>query len=363
MPREQEERKTTMDNKSTLTAPRQENILKRIWNAMTSGAGLGATVTALVIMIILQCVVIGLNEGSFAGVFPTLWKSWLNILRNNTYTGVIALGMCFVIVSGGIDLSVGSMTCAVGAALMYLLDPAAGLLAKLGISGAPAYIIAVVIALLIGFAFGEINGLLVSFGKIPPFIVTLGTMKIFRSVTQQLTKQFNPEIPKGFKQLASLKIGGQVILPILYWIAIVVVMHILYRKTSFGKNVVAVGSNERAARYSGINVNSVKRRVYAISGVMCAVAAIIYIARIGSMDFANAGSGYEMDSIAAVVVGGTVMSGGKGSVAGAFIGMMIIGVMNNILNIIGVPTFLCDAVRGAIIIFAVLVQRRSGTYD
>lgn len=348
-----------MDNKKSAGNSRIVNLFRKLITSLSTGAGLAATITALIIMIVIQCIVIGFNEGSFAGVFPTLFRSWLNILRNNTYTGIIALGMCLVIVSGGIDLSVGSMTCAVGAALMYLLDPAAGLLASIGITGVPAYIIAVILALVLGFAFGEINGLLVSYGKIPPFIVTLGTMKIFRSVTQQLTKHFNPEIPQGFKQIASLKIGGQVILPILYWVFIVFVMHFMYRKTTFGKQIVAVGSNERAARYSGINVNSVKRRVYAVSGLMCAIAAIIFIARMGSMDFANAGSGYEMDAIAAVVVGGTVMSGGKGSVAGAFVGMLIIGVMNNILNTIGVPTFLCDAVRGAIIIFAVLVQRRS----
>ncbi len=321
------------------------------------------TLIALVLIIIVQCIVIGLNEGSVSAVFPKLFMSWLNILRNNTYAGVIALGMCFVVVSGGIDLSVGSMTCAIGAALMYLLDPAAGLLAKWGIFGPTAYIIAIISSIILGGIFGEINGLLIAYGRIPPFIVTLGTMKIFRSVTQHLTKNFNPDVPADFKQIVSLKIGGQVVLPILYWIAAVVLLHFLYRKTAFGKQTVAVGSNERASRYSGIRVNTVKRRVYALSGIMCAVAAIIYVARIGSMDFANAGSGFEMESIAAVVVGGTAMSGGKGNLAGAFFGMLIIGVMNNVLNMLGVPTFLCEAVRGAIIIFAVLVQRRESAND
>ena len=107
-----------------------------------------------------------------------------------------------------------------------------------------------------------------------------------------------------------------------------------------------------------INVNSVKRRIYALGGIMCAIAAVIYIARIGSMDFANAGNGYEMDAIAAVIVGGTAMSGGRGSLIGAFLGMLIIGVMNNILNTVGVPTFLCEAVKGLIIIFAVLLQKK-----
>ena len=320
--------------------------------------GLVPTLIALLCMIVLQCIVIGINEGTAAAIPSKLFQSWLNILRNNTYTGVIALGMCFVIVSGGIDLSVGSLTCAVGAALMYLLDPAVGLFAKIGLSGVPAYLLAVLVSLALGAGLGEINGLLVSLGKIPPFIVTLGTMKIFRSVTQQLTRHFNPAVPEGFRQIASVKLGGQVILPILYWIVIAAVMHLLYRRTAFGKQVVAVGSNEKAAHYSGIPVNTVKRRVYVLCGLMCAVAAVIYVARIGSMDFSNAASGYEMESIAAIVVGGTAMSGGKGSLAGAFFGMLIIGAMNNVLNMLGVPTFLCDAVRGAIIIFAVLIQRR-----
>lgn len=318
------------------------------------------TFGALVLIVLLQCVVIGCNVGSFWDIFPKLGQSWLNILRNNAYTGIIALGMCFVVVSGGIDLSVGSMVCAIGAAIMYLLDESTGLLAAFGITGIGAYVIAVVAALAIGLVLGEINGALTAYGRIPPFIVTLGTMKIFRSVTQQLTKHFNPIVPAGFKQIASFKIDRQVILPILYWLILVVVLHLIFQKTAFGKQVIAVGSNEQAARYSGIRTNRVKCRVYAISGLMCAVAAVVYVARIGSMDFSNAGSGYEMESIAAVVVGGTAMSGGKGNIIGAFLGMLIVGVMNNILNMLGAPTFLCDAVRGAIIILAVLIQQRSG---
>ena len=224
-----------METNTTGTALRKKKGIKDIFRSLTSGTGLAATIIALIIMIVIQCVVIGLNEGSFAGLFPTLFKSWLNILRNNTYTGVIALGMCLVIISGGIDLSVGSMTCAIGAALMYLIDPATGLLARLGISGTPAYLTAIILAVALGFVFGEINGLLISYGKIPPFIVTLGTMKIFRSVTQQLTKHFNPKIPAGFKQIASFRLGDQVILPIIYWIIATVILSIVFKKTAFGK--------------------------------------------------------------------------------------------------------------------------------
>lgn len=316
-----------------------------------------STIFALVVMVLIQCIVMWINAGSFGGMFGKMGMAWLNILRNNAYQGVIALGMCFIIISGGIDLSVGSMLCALGAILMYLIAPT-GLLASIGLTGPVAYVIAVVLILIVGYFFGQINGALVSYGKLPPFIATLGTMKVFRSVTQQLTKQFNPEIPAGFKLIASAKVGGQVVLPIIYWVVIVVIMHIIFTRTAFGRQTIAIGSNERAAKLSGINVNNVKRRIYALGGVMCAVAAVIYIARIGSMDFANAGSGYEMDAIAAVIVGGTSMSGGRGSLVGAFLGMLIIGVMNNILNTVGVPTFLCDAVKGLIIIFAVLLQKK-----
>ncbi len=328
--------------------------VKEAWskNSMVS------TLFALAIMVIIQAVVLGINVGSFSAMWGKLGMAWLNILRNNTYAGVIALGMCFAIISGGIDLSVGSMLCALGAMLMYMIEPTNGLLLKLGLSGVPAYIVAVLVIILIGYLLGTLNGSLVAYGKLPPFIATLGTMKIFRSVTQQVTKTFNPEVPKGFKLISTAKIGGQVVLPIIYWIIIVVVMYIIFKKTAFGRQIIAVGSNERAAKLSGINVNRVKRNIYATVGVMCALASIIYVARIGSMDYANAGNGYEMDAIAAVVVGGTAMSGGRGNLVGAFVGALIMGVMNNILNSVGVPTFLCDAVKGVIIIFAVLLQKK-----
>ncbi len=317
-----------------------------------------STLFALVVMVLIQAVVQGINAGSFTGMFGKMWMAWLNILRNNAYAGVIALGMCFAIISGGIDLSVGSTLCAIGAALLYMLDEVNGPLAAMGITGPLAYIIAIVAALAMGALMGGLNGALVAYGKLPPFIATLGTMKIFRSVTQQLTQTFNPAVPAGFKAIASARIGRQIILPIIYWVIMVIIMHIIFKKTAFGRQTIAVGSNEKAAKLSGINVAKVKMKIYALGGMMCATGAIIYIARIGSMDFANAGSGYEMDAIAAVVVGGTSMAGGKGSLVGAFIGMLIIGVMNNILNTVGVPTFLCEAVKGLIIIFAVLLQKK-----
>ena len=343
-----------MNNNSTLNKQGTLSNFKESW----SKNSILSTLFALVVMVLIQAVVQGINAGSFTGMFGKMWMAWLNILRNNAYAGVIALGMCFAIISGGIDLSVGSTLCAIGAALLYMLDEVNGPLAAMGITGPLAYIIAIAAALAMGALMGGLNGALIAYGKLPPFIATLGTMKIFRSVTQQLPQTFNPAVPAGFKAIASTRIGRQIILPIIYWVIMVIIMHIIFKKTAFGRQTIAVGSNEKAAKLSGINVAKVKMKIYALGGMMCAIGAIIYIARIGSMDFANAGSGYEMDAIAAVVVGGTSMAGGKGSLVGAFIGMLIIGVMNNILNTVGVPTFLCEAVKGLIIIFAVLLQKK-----
>ena len=343
-----------MNKNATLNKQGTLSNFKESW----SKNSILSTLFALVVMVLIQAVVQGINAGSFTGMFGKMWMAWLNILRNNAYAGVIALGMCFAIISGGIDLSVGSTLCAIGAALLYMLDEVNGPLAAMGITGPLAYIIAIVAALAMGALMGGLNGALVAYGKLPPFIATLGTMKIFRSVTQQLTQTFNPAVPAGFKAIASTRIGRQIILPIIYWVIMVIIMHIIFKKTAFGRQTIAVGSNEKAAKLSGINVAKVKMKIYALGGMICAIGAIIYIARIGSMDFANAGAGYEMDAIAAVVVGGTSMAGGKGSLVGAFIGMLIIGVMNNILNTVGVPTFLCEAVKGLIIIFAVLLQKK-----
>ena len=336
----------------------------------SSGGGLVAawkqnplvsTGLVLILMIVVQTAIMIYNfgEGSVGELMLSLLTNWLNILRNNAPVGIIALGMTCVIISGGIDLSVGSTLVAVGAMVMMVVDGSAtGLLAGMGIPGVPAYIIAIAVGLVFGALLGWLNGVLIAHGKLPPFIATLGTMQIFRSVTQHLTQHANPSVPKGFLQIANLKIGSFYIMPILYWLAIAAVLYVVSKRTTFGRHVFAVGSNIRTARLSGINVNKVKRRIYMLTGMLVAIAAIIQVSRIGSMDYASAGSGYEMDAIAAVIVGGTSMSGGKGSIVGTVLGMLIIGVMNNLLTLFGVPPFLREACKGVIVIVAVLLQKK-----
>ena len=318
-----------------------------------------STGCVLVLMVILQTVALGFRDASFGAWLQRWGKNWINILRNNAGVGIVALGMTFVIISGGIDLAVGTTMTAVGAVLMVIINGyPTGLLTSVGITGPWAYVIGIAAALVVGSLVGVINGSLIAYRKLPPFIVTLGMMKICRSVTQQCMQKVSVKVPAGFLAIANTKIGGETILPILYWLVLALVLHIVSRHTPFGRRIYAIGSNERTARLSGIHVERVKTWIYILMGALVAVTAVIQVARIGSMDYANAGSGYEMDAIAAVVVGGTSMSGGKGSIGGTVLGMLIIAVMNNLLNLMGVPPFLREAFKGAIVIVAVLLQRK-----
>ncbi len=318
-----------------------------------------STGMALLLMIILQTFALGFDYPSLGAWFNAWLNNWLNILRNNASVGIIALGMTFVIISGGIDLAVGSTLVGIGALVMVLIDTGKkGLLLGLGITGVPAYLIAIVAGLAFGLLLGELSGLLITKGKIPPFIATLGTMKIIRSVTQHFMQGYTPVVPKAFGQIANFKIGNYMLMPILYWLVITLVLYLVSNRTVFGRHVFAVGSNERTSRLSGINVGAVKRKIYALMGLLVGFSAIIQVSRIGSMDYANAGSGYELDAIAAVIVGGTNMSGGRGSIIGTVLGMLIIAVMNNFLNLMGVPPFLREAFKGAIVVAAVLLQRK-----
>lgn len=338
---------------------KKENSLILKLKYKWSNQPLFSTAIALVIIIVAQTLVLGFDYDSFGSWFISWLNNWVNILRNNASIGIIALGMTLVIISGGIDLAVGSTLVATGAVLMMLIDEGPnGILIKLGITGIPAFIVAILLILLMGSVLGSLIGVLITKGKIPPFIATLGAMKIFRSVTQHFMQGYNPTVPREFLVISNLKFGKYMIMPIVYWIILSIILYFISKKTVFGRQVIAVGSNEKSARLSGVKVERVKTLVYTLSGLLVAIASIVQVSRIGSMDFANAGSGSEMDAIAAVVVGGTSMSGGKGQILGTVLGVLIIAVMNNLLNLFGVPPFLREAFKGVIVVAAVLLQKK-----
>jgi ribose transport system permease protein len=264
--------------------------LSRLFSPRWSTESHTGTVVVLVVMIILQTLVLGFDYDSVGHWFSAWGRNWINILRNNAAIGIIALGMTFVIITGGIDLAVGSTLVAIGAASMMMIDIGPkGFLGNLGVTGPFAYAITIICAILMGLILGALTGLLITKGRIAPFVATLGTMKILRSVTQHFMQGYNPRVPRDFLQISNLQVGGLMFMPIIYWLAIAAVLIYVSQRTVFGRQVIAVGSNERAAQLSGVNVDRVKVGAYALTGILVAIASIIQVARIGTMDFANAG--------------------------------------------------------------------------
>lgn len=268
-----------------------------------------------------------------------------NVLTQISVNAIIAVGMTFVILTGGIDLSVGS-TLAIGGAV------AASIIKSTG-----NVFLAVIAALIIGVIIGLFNGFLVSKGKIQAFIVTLASMTIFRGITYVYTNGTPISgLAGAFGAIGNKKIGI-LPLPVIITLLIVLIAYYILSQTRFGRYLYALGGNEDSARLSGINTDKIKTMVYAVSGIAAAISGIIVTSRIGSAS-PNAGSGFELDAIAAVVIGGTSLSGGEGSVMGTVIGALIIGVLNNGLNLMNVSPFYQSIVKGAVILVAVLIDKK-----
>jgi ribose transport system permease protein len=277
------------------------------------------------------------------------YNNIINILRNNSIIGIIALGMTLVIITGGIDLSVGSQMVIVGIGVLAVTNMTGNIL------------IGILVGVIAGILLGALSGSMIAKFKLPAFIVTLGMMSIFRSVSQYLMNgggiMIDFRVKDSFVAISNTDLFGVLPMPILYWVVISVGVYLFAVKTTTGRYVYAVGSNEKATALSGINVDKVKILIYGLSGFLVALAAIVEGSRLGSMNSASSGVSYEMDAIAAAVVGGTSMSGGKGKIIGTFCGTLTLGIINNMMTLLGVPPFLVGAVKGLIIICAVLLQR------
>lgn len=271
----------------------------------------------------------------------------LNLLRQISINGLIAFGMTFVILTGGIDLSVGSILALSSACIALMIT-----------SGVDP-IIAIILGVLIGFILGVVNGLFVTKGNMAPFIATLATMTIFRGLTLVVTDG-NPITNLGDNYLFQLFGKGYffgVPVPAVTMTIVFIVLFILLHKTIFGRHTYAIGGNEIASKISGIKVDRVKIFIYGISGLMAALAGAILTSRLNSAQ-PTAGTAYELDAIAAVVLGGTSLTGGKGRIVGTLIGVLIIGVLNNGLNLLGVSSFYQQVVKGVVILIAVLIDRK-----
>ena len=281
-----------------------------------------------------------------------------NVLRQVSVNVCISVGMTMVILTGGIDLSVGSILALSGAVAAGLTRdgvafPSMDLFVGITFWGG------ILAALLIGAILGMINGVMITTFKVPPFIATLGMLTIARGLTMLYTGGFPiTGLGKGFEYVGT---GWFLGIPMPVWIALIVVVVFAFvmRHTIFGRHIYAIGGNERASEISGIKVNKVKLLVYTLAGTLAGLAGLLVTARLDSAQ-PNAGASYELDSIAAVVIGGTSLSGGKGSIVGTIIGALIIGVLNNGLVLLGVSPFWQQVIKGIVILAAVILDKGAG---
>lgn len=295
-------------------------------------------------------------------------QNFLNIFRQMSFVGIVAIGMTYVIILGGIDLSVGAMVALLGGAAIYAMNAAASRWGEgWGIAAA------VGVCLLGGPVLGLVNGLVIAWGRIAPFVATLGTMVAFRSLIlapaegseiRSTVPAYNA-IGSGGITVPWIQIGDGVPLilqyPVVTFLAVAALAHMVLAKTAFGMNVYAIGDNTRAARYAGVKVERATAAVYSICGLTCGVAALLSSSRLNSVSSSSLGLFYELDAIAAVVIGGTRLQGGAGRILGTVVGVLIIGVVGNMLNMLQVSTHYQGLVKGLIIIGAVLIQpRKSG---
>jgi ribose transport system permease protein len=301
--------------------------------------GSGSNVLGILIALLALC----LDLAIASPVFLT-GSNFLNVFQQISINFVVAVGMTFVIISGGIDLSVGS-----NIALSGLLM---GILMKN--FGVPVPVTIIVCILFSGFI-GLVNGVLISFLDLPPFIATLGTMSIVRGAAYTVTGgQPIYTFPTGFTAVSG-RVAGIPLYSTLIMLAVILLGWYVLRYTRIGRFTYAVGGNESCARLSGINIRKVKCFVYLVSGLCCGVASLLLSSRLDSAVPTNA-DGQEMDAIAAVVIGGTSMSGGEGSMIGTLIGILIIGIIANGLNLLGVAQGPQKMVKGLIIVVAVIID-------
>ena len=329
---------------------------------MTIRRGFFAEYGVLIALLILVVISIIGNAESFLQI-----ENLRNLISQNAYVGIIAIGMTLVIMTGGIDLSVGSMTAMCGAlAVLSLNKMAAG-----GAAANTCILIAILVSIGIGAVAGLLNGVAIAYGRVAPFVVTLAGLAGFRSLAQVLGQggEIRSQVP-GFSEFgfggislpfAKNQMGQPIVLywSLLLFLGVALLASFLINKTRFGRYVIAVGANERAARYSAIDTRAIKLWTYTILGGLVGLAAVLNSARMNSVGTGSVGSFYELDAIAAVVIGGTSLRGGKGRIWGTVVGVILLTLISNMMTANHIDPNWQGAVRGAVILIAVLLQRGS----
>jgi ribose transport system permease protein len=268
----------------------------------------------------------------------------MNVMRQVSIIGIMAVGMTFVILTGGIDLSVGAVMALAGTIasgmMAHGIDPIVSLLAGVAV----------------GAGFGLFNGALVAFGGMPSIIVTLATMGIARGLALIYSSGYPISGLPGWVSWFGAGRIANIPVPVIIMLAFYFIAWVLLERTPFGRYVYAVGGNEQATRLSGVRVSVVKLAVFVIAGLATAISAIVLTGRLMSGQ-PNAGIGFELDAIAAVVLGGTAIAGGRGSILGTLIGAMLLAILNNGLNLLGIDPYVQNVIKGVIILLAVYISR------
>jgi len=304
-----------------------------------------------VIGLVLLCVVGTLLNSNFATL-----DNITNVLTRTAFIGIIAVGMCFVIVSGGIDLSVGSMAALIAGSVILAMNYLGPLL------GSPVWtvVLGMALALVLGAAFGLAHGLLITKGRIEPFIVTLGTLGIFRAYLTYFSNGGAITLDNDLTDIYSpVYYGSLAGIPIPVWVFLAVALlgSVILNRTTFGRYVQAIGSNEQVARYAAVDVDRVKVLTYVLLGVCVGVATLLYVPRLGSAS-PTTGLLWELEAIAAVIVGGTALKGGAGTITGTVVGAVLLSVISNLLNLTSIiSVYLNAAVQGFVIIAVAFMQR------
>ncbi|MEM4989660.1 ABC transporter permease [Collimonas sp. H4R21] len=330
-----------------LPAPVDSRASARFFQYLNHLKGLGP-----VLGLVGLCIAGTLLNGDFATV-----DNLMNVLTRTAFIGIIAVGMTFVIISGGIDLSVGSMAALIAGSMIYFMN----MLMSAGALGPLAIVVTgIAMALLLGLAFGFLHGLLITKGKIEAFIVTLGTLGIFRSVLTYLADGGALTLHNQLSDLYSPVYYTNLLgMPIPIWVFLAVALGgaLILNRTAFGRHVQAIGSNEQVARYAAIRVDFVKTCTYMLLGVCVGIATVLYVPRLGSAS-PTTGLLWELEAIAAVVVGGTALKGGSGRIVGTVVGAILLSVISNILNLTSIiSVYLNAAVQGVVIIAVAYFQR------
>lgn len=314
------------------------------WSALP---GLGP-----IVGLVILCIAGTLLNGEFATL-----DNALNVLTRTAFIGIIAVGMCFVIISGGIDLSVGSMAALIAGAVILLMNA----LGEAGWNSAPVVALGMAFAVLLGALFGIAHGLLITRGRIEPFIVTLGTLGIFRAYLTYFSNGGAITLENDLADAYGPVFYGSLLgVPIPVWIFTVVALAgaLILNRTAYGRYVQAIGSNEQVARYAAVDVDRIKVLTYMLLGICVGIATLLYVPRLGSAS-PTTGLLWELEAIAAVIVGGTALKGGAGSITGTVVGAVLLSVISNILNLTSIiSVYLNAAVQGFVIIVVAFLQRR-----